>query len=802
MVEPVDFTVHFLVWPAVGNGDSPQLDVDVQVNDVSLLIDVRQLKSVAALVGYLKRWIREDRTFYWAVPPKHLWHAADISALSGLTMVRLRWFYALRLVLQGIHNRYPWRTLGWIQMRRLASMRRALSDELLGKHPSEERVEVLQMALPLADVLAVRKQAYIEIKTRRKLERKQRSRARTSCLSKICRGGGSSGASHHDDHDDPDDLEQVAEGYDDQQDGQDNGEGYEDKHESTSMGDAQDVKLQINTANTKSATATKKGEELNINAALEFAQCNLNVSRFCADLLLEPTTGRKSRRVVMRCAAVGTEALAVHGAPYKIWCCLASPTVVAAMKAGSSLHKLPAIRLQVFEANAVFAGAPNDASNLRSLLCRDGKRAPQENGEPRPMFQLRASVLENVPMTELEARQSPWGRRGVTTLPSPWHIAACCEAFEANVCKAFLMKLKQMVMSFLAVPFLSPADIARRNMKGTHDLEDPCFLWIQIEDFRQKRTRRMKNIKFAKKVEQALGQRGPIGDGKRFSGHMLFPSGFRATVVDAYHANKWMLIRAVLPPGSSDLQRDSWPPHIGIGYRPSRSEAFRSPDGWWFESEEQASNMAAIIARGGVAESQSLGFDDDCFADVGAQSLENAVGPSSHDPYGWGDALPEGLMGCPPIFSSNGLPLHPQEPLSEPVQQSRLRQHSFLDFGCAAPCTASPAAIIAVSMAKEAMSSVADAASAKLKLGIPSDRTTTAGSERSSNADELRLHAFQPAPTAIPKPYGRDWAAMPASEMEIWSQSMGVEIEVLPKGALGLPAPASLDAWWKELGLV
>eukprot|EP00930_Biecheleria_cincta_P101764 TRINITY_DN9340_c0_g2_i2.p1 TRINITY_DN9340_c0_g2~~TRINITY_DN9340_c0_g2_i2.p1 ORF type:complete len:1396 (+),score=191.21 TRINITY_DN9340_c0_g2_i2:567-4190(+) len=813
LVEPVDFTVHFLVWPAVGSGDSPQLDVDVRVHDVSLLMDVRQLKSAAALLGYLRRWVREDRTFYWSVPPRHLWHAADVSAISGLTMVRLRWFHALRLVLQGIHNRYPWRALGWMQMRRLGCMRRALSDELLGKRPNEKRIEVLQMALPLADVLAVRKQAYVEIKTRRKMERRQRRIARASFLSRFCRCGGPSGASNHDDHDDqddPDELEQEIqeEVYEDEvQDGQDDVEIDGQEPQPTSMGDAQDIKLQMNssdTLNTKSTTAKKKnGDELNLKAALEFVQCNLLVSRFCADLLLEPTTDRKSRRVLMRCAAVGIEALAVHGAPYQIWCGLASPTIVAATKAGSSLHKLPAIRLQVFEANAVFAGAPNDASNLRSLFSIDRKRAPpQANGEFRPMFQLRASVLENQPMTETEARQSPWGRRGVKSIPSPWHIAACCEAFEANVCKAFLMKLRKLVLSFLAVPHLSPADIARRAMKGTHDLEDPCLMWVLIEEFREKRTRRLKNMKFAKRVEQALGQRGPIGDGQRFRGHLLFPSGLRASVVDAYHANKWLLIRAVLPPGSADMQRDSWPPRFGTGYRPSCAEAFRSPDGWWFESEEQASNLAAIIARGGVTESQNLGYGDECFADTGAQSLENAVAPSSDDPYGWGDLLPEGLLGCPPNFSSTGLPPQPQEPLSEPVQKSSLRQQPFLGFACAAPCTASPAAIVAVSMAKEAMSSVADAASAKLKLGTHSERTTTAGSERSSNGDELRLQAFQPAQIPMPKPYGREWLAMPASELELWSQSMGVEMEVLPKGALGLPAPASLNTWWKELGLV
>ncbi|CAJ1372805.1 unnamed protein product [Effrenium voratum] len=52
-------------------------------------------------------------------------------------------------------------------------------------------------------------------------------------------------------------------------------------------------------------------------------------------------------------------------------------------------------------------------------------------------------------MSETEARLSPWGQKGVKSIPAPWKIDVCLEPFRANICKSFVLRVKDFLLSYL-----------------------------------------------------------------------------------------------------------------------------------------------------------------------------------------------------------------------------------------------------------------------------------------------------------------------------------------------------------------
>lgn len=88
LVEPCNFSAHFVCRPFRGNGDEPHLDLDITVPELSLLLDMKQLKGLAAILGYLKNWVRHDKLFQWKPAPAEFRNASDISG-CGLSKGRL-----------------------------------------------------------------------------------------------------------------------------------------------------------------------------------------------------------------------------------------------------------------------------------------------------------------------------------------------------------------------------------------------------------------------------------------------------------------------------------------------------------------------------------------------------------------------------------------------------------------------------------------------------------------------------------------------------------------------------------------
>ncbi|CAJ1372808.1 unnamed protein product [Effrenium voratum] len=165
LVEPFHFTVHFVFRPVKGTGAHPQLDVDLKIQELSTLLDMTQLRGLCAILGYVQTWMRQDTLFQWKPPPAAYRQVSDTGGV-GLNRGRMLWAYALRLVLFSIHPKYFWTSLAWIHMRRNACMRQALFEALAARNVDQERVEVLQVSLPLLECLAVRKEFLIYQATR------------------------------------------------------------------------------------------------------------------------------------------------------------------------------------------------------------------------------------------------------------------------------------------------------------------------------------------------------------------------------------------------------------------------------------------------------------------------------------------------------------------------------------------------------------------------------------------------------------------------------------------------------------
>ncbi|CAE7330062.1 unnamed protein product, partial [Symbiodinium microadriaticum] len=436
LVEPCNFSLHFVCLPFKGSGGEPHLDVDLDIQELSTLLDMTQLKGLAAIIGYVQRWVRQDNLFQWKPPPSSYRQAADISG-SGLSKGRLLWAYALKLVLRSIHPRYHWSSLSWVQMRRAASLRHALFEALVARGSVDQmRVEVLQVSLPLLECLAIRREAYIELATRKQKEsyfQKKRCCRRRSADDPTEALG--EGADDEEDFDGDFDLDDDS----DESEEDDLGDGGDSQtmtmvrpkpEVSITMQEIREASFHSDRPPTPQSPQEKENskkfrlfgnegkkhrDKLDLQAAREFMQFAVHLRKFYFDLLYPPGANGR-RRALLRWGMLHVQSMGVRGAPYRLWSSLVPPIVVISAPIGDLLHKHPAFSLQVTEASAVFSAAPKEGPELRSFLAFDRKRMSPEKFEKagqdkmRPVFQLRALAREEE-MPATTWRRPDWQRQ-------------------------------------------------------------------------------------------------------------------------------------------------------------------------------------------------------------------------------------------------------------------------------------------------------------------------------------------------------------------------------------------------------
>eukprot|EP00439_Symbiodinium_sp_Y106_P008786 s1185_g1.t1 len=820
LVEPCNFSLHFVCLPFKGSGGEPHLDVDLDIQELSTLLDMTQLKGLAAIIGYVQRWVRQDNLFQWKPPPSSYRQAADISG-SGLSKGRLLWAYALKLVLRSIHPRYHWTSLSWVHIRRSASLRHALFEALVARGSVDQtRVEVLQVSLPLLECLAIRREAYIELATRKQKEsyfqKKRCCRRRSADDPTEALGEGA------------DDEEDFDGGFDlvdsDESEEEDLGDGG-DSQPMTMMRAKPEVSIAMQEVHDASfhsdrpptpqspqeketskkfrifgSEAKKHRDKLDLHAACEFMQFAVHLRKFYFDLLYPPGANGR-RRALLRWGMLHVQSMGVRGAPYRLWSSLVPPIVVISAPIGDLLHKHPAFSLQVTEASAVFSAAPKEGTiqgsgrqyaelrvlqrahdyklsgpELRSFLAFDRKRMSPEKFEKagqdkmRPVFQLRAARLHRKDMTDEEVRNSPWGKKGIRSIPAPWNTSVCVEPFQANICKAFVLRVRDFLLSYLSVPKLDPAKITKKAFPHAGDLEDPSYLWVELTEIRKVRHQRHRNFKFGRRLETALGMRGPLANGQRFFGSVIFPGGFSVMVLDLYHESRWMKYHIQAPPGSSNFHRLGWPVDGTSGYRPFRTfglEPFRASDGWWFETEQQCEHFVAIQAKEGAEAAQTDG-------DWEADGFEIEESPFTD---AWAPPVTAMLSGSPPPMTARGLPRQPPEPPKKP----EVKENVLLS--CAAQ-VAGPAALFAASMAAEAGRSAA----ARMTAAIPIPACIEV--QKAEPTQEPAPRPLRRRRSSLSLPKGETRLAKNAASTNptamIEEDAVSVHMEVLPKGALGI----------------
>lgn len=280
--------------------------------------------------------------------------------------------------------------------------------------------------------------------------------------------------------------------------------------------------------------------------------------------------------------------------------------------------------------------------------------------------------------------------------------------------------------------------------------------------------------------------RGPLANGQRFYGSVIFPGGFSVMVLDLYHESRWMKYHIQAPPGSSNFHRLGWPVDGTSGYRPFRTlglEPFRASDGWWFETEQQCEHFVAIQAKEGAEAAQTDG-------DWEADGFEIEESPFAD---AWAPPVTAMLSGSPPPMTARGLPRQPPEPPKKP----EVKENVLLS--CAAQ-VAGPAALFAASMAAEAGRSAA----ARMTAAIPIPACSEV--QKAEPAQEPAPRPLRRRRSSLSLPKGETRLAKNAASTNptqlIEEDSVSVHMEVLPKGALGLPPPSQLPSWWQDLGLL
>ncbi|CAJ1357635.1 unnamed protein product [Effrenium voratum] len=152
---------------------------------------------------------------------------------------------------------------------------------------------------------------------------------------------------------------------------------------------------------------------------------------------------------------------------------------------------------------------------------------------------------------------------------------------------------------------------------------------------------------------------------------------------------------------------------------------------------------------------------------------------------------PSALAGQPPNVAGRGLPRQAasKKTVAEPKESTNLL------LSCAAQ-VAGPTAIIAASMAAEA----GRLAAARISAHVPACGQVEKATD---NADSPPTRPRRRR-SSLSLPAGARAINVPKKTFTEMAEetALSVTIEVLPKGALGLPPPSMLPAWWQELGLV
>lgn len=417
----------------------PHVDVSMEIQMMSMAPDVRQVQSMAWLADYIKRWFQEERRFQWRPPPTGLGHQRS-------SLASARWYYALHRILHCVDPSHNWHSIGWIGMQRRIDCRAAYYIALTGVPPlDQENIAVLQVALPLADALSIRKEAAFFNALRQKMRQ-------SSAVTDMCSSFKSKlpwGSKKRDPRTSLSDLE---------------------------MGEAT-----VSTASSATAASARvsvsvpeKGNEDGgnklANRASEMAvQVHVSVGTAKMGILSPEAYVHAPRRPIMLGQASELEVIAAYNAPRKVWMRLAPPEAITetlSSKEGQPPQGI-VFEFSLASVRAVFYAAPSSAWQLRRcFFCGGGSLGPRGGrpGDDHQTFapgatseEARVSFAKGGVCIEkalLEARiQIRVADMGVLEGHHDWHVTpkstwvfgACVPPMEVHVLKPLIQALLRTV---------------------------------------------------------------------------------------------------------------------------------------------------------------------------------------------------------------------------------------------------------------------------------------------------------------------------------------------------------------------
>eukprot|EP00928_Gymnodinium_smaydae_P029869 TRINITY_DN22375_c0_g1_i1.p1 TRINITY_DN22375_c0_g1~~TRINITY_DN22375_c0_g1_i1.p1 ORF type:complete len:1363 (-),score=242.18 TRINITY_DN22375_c0_g1_i1:102-4190(-) len=651
LVSPFGVSVHASLRPHALEGTpklprmtasaAPQNEVDIDVPRIGCNMDLSQLSSMVHLLDYVKRWVRDDKRFRWRPPP----------AKFGFSSARARWAYALERVLHNIDPTCPWYSLFFLSMQRTTQVRAELLSALCAPPPlNVERITILQMSLPVQEVVLCRREAAVVQATRRETEKHMRSRR--SIMGRLKNGLGKllrpCLPSKKDEG--PASVAQLA------------SIGSEAEPTSPGLGTPR---------NAKSAADGQASAQM----MLHIGSMQLVLLKTAA----EPNFMKRNRQALMAMGRrrpllmLNARTLSVQvlrSAPRDVWARLAPPGLViadAASPQGASFETHMAIEATARSMHAIFNAAPSSAPRLRRMAacdtnlwdscdigrppgmgCRrdpcgsfadraasaaaaavaaelkDAKvsAASEDRGEVGEVaFRLRAANWPGVDRSEsnlkalakvVATKSKSWKEEAQ---PLQWEVEVCVHPVQMNALKPLLNELKAYTRP--------SARVSRRSLSEVVAPDPALFAFLQ--DAKVAHDFIVKKRKTVRRNEKLIGLTGPLKN-TTVTMKVFFLGGMRCEMLDAASRRQWLSTSVALPRGVLVLRRHGHAnPQSGLEVRFRAADPYAVPvrdkSGWWFESQEQA-DLANIVIETGICPGVTNEADVSC---AGEAALELPV---------------------------------------------------------------------------------------------------------------------------------------------------------------------------------
>jgi len=625
-LSPIDYKASTF-WP-------PQTDIDVQIPSVPLTVDLSQARAISSLIDYFKRWKTEDHRMMWYPPPHH----------SGYYSAFARWGYALRMVLHGIDEKYPWHSLAWVEMRRQSRMKFEYVDALCTPDciPAEDDlVATLQVSMPLTECVAGRyAAAKFRSHEKERTRRKQQQAAPQTSSGKMIKAMKSFRSSSR-----------VGESMSWKVAGSATTLASEDGTYTSETSEIREMKRKQAVRNyyNESLNTMKELEEEaveEVRASAKAFQVQFYFGLMQAKLLEPATVNKKSRRVFVTLEASGIQVVSTHSAPQLIWMKLAPPKSAAKAVQEGKTPEGAAAEVGVEDIRAIFSGMPSSASRMRRLfggprltnrvvtgealrklassydmgndLSKDASMATFKTLSVKSSAQdgltYQAMMPNSLSETDrlnadfvMQVRVAYMGKEeaedtetfngtvsAVKKFIPHWDFAVWTFPLEANVC---IPMMKKIVLNFKPPPHVPRwATLSHESYRFWEELQILRKIHVEAHVKRKKK---------ARQAELLTGVAGPLV-GSRVSGEVLLRGGFRGAKLDIYCTickGLWIRHCGAIPTGTIQVERVvDGGPQFKLGFCPASSSTsnvqFQSADGWWFAEESEALNATRVFTTG------------------------------------------------------------------------------------------------------------------------------------------------------------------------------------------------------------